>query len=265
MLWKTLQPIVMQVPDTEMWRIIANDFDRLWQFKNCLGAIDGKHVTINAPPNSGSSFFNYKKTFSIVMMCVSDANRRILMLDVGSMGRFSDGGIFARSVFGKLLIENKLHLPSPSPLHSTGEPVPFVFIGDEAFPLLKNLMRPYPGNQLNTRKRGYNYRLSRARRIVENAFGVLSKRWRVYRRPFECKVETVDKVVKATCVLHNLLINDDIGFLIRNRQPESNNQLLQLEPALETTDAFSIRESFCDYFNTVGKLHYQDYMIHNTH
>lgn len=139
-----------------------------------MGALDDKHVYIKAPSKSGSSFFNYKKRFSVVLMCLADARRKIIMVDVGSMGRFSDAGIFEDSIFGKRLKEKTLNLPPPVPLYDGGEPMPFVFVGDKAFPLMENFMRPYPRSDLNSEKRAFNYRLSRARRIVEATFGVLA-------------------------------------------------------------------------------------------
>ena len=83
--------------------------------------------------------------------------------------------------------------------------MPPVFVGDEAFPLWKNLMRPYPGKNLSYKQRVFNYRLSRARRIVENAFGILASRFRVFRRPLLLQPQNADAVIKGAVVLHNFL------------------------------------------------------------
>lgn len=262
-LWNVLQPYVMPEPTENDWKKIAKDFDDLWQFKNCLGALDGKHVYIKAPSKSGSSFFNYKKRFSVVLMCLADARRKIIMVDVGSMGRFSDAGIFDDSIFGKRLKERRLNLPQPVPLYQDGEPLPFVFIGDEAFPLMENFMRPYPRHGLNSEKRVFNYRLSRARRIVEATFGVLARKWYVYHKDFECKIETVDKIIKATCVLHNYLIDRQPDYLNSN---ENNKEqiLISMGNRIEThyrNEGYQVREMYCSYFNNQGKVPWQDTRI----
>lgn len=44
----------------ENWLSVANEFNYRWNLPNCIGAIDGRHVPILCPPNSGSLFFNYK-------------------------------------------------------------------------------------------------------------------------------------------------------------------------------------------------------------
>lgn len=83
----------------------------MWNFPNCLGTIDRKHIVIDAPANSGSLYFNYKKTFSIVLLALVDANYRFIVVDIGLDGKNSDGGIFANSNLRKSLESEKLNVP----------------------------------------------------------------------------------------------------------------------------------------------------------
>lgn len=244
----------MSVPIETEWKEIAENFMNKWQFPHCLGAVDGKHISIKCPPNAGSQFFNYKHFHSIVLLAVVDANKKFIIIDVGSMGRFSDGGIFADSEFGQKLKNNQLNLPSDQPLLEGGTPIPYVFIGDQAFPLQKHFMRPYPQSACrdSREKRHFNYRLSRARNVVENAFGILSMRFRVFRRPLECKLESVDTITKATCVLHNYLITKQtiLAFDVTSAVDDQLQSVGHLYDNLRATrEAFRVRESFCNYFN----------------
>ncbi|KAG1713950.1 hypothetical protein GQR58_002018 [Nymphon striatum] len=99
-------------------------------------AIDGKHVTIQAPPCSGSDYFNYKGYFSVVLMATCDAKYSFTMVDIGSNGRGSDGAVFAES---SLSDSTNLDLPPPCRVLGTEKDFPFVLVGDEAFPLKENL------------------------------------------------------------------------------------------------------------------------------
>lgn len=88
------------MPSTEEeWKKIANDFGIKWNFYNCLGSIDGKHIEIRLPPGSGAYYYNYKQTFSIILMAVVNANYEFIMIDVGANGRVSDGGVFLNTKF----------------------------------------------------------------------------------------------------------------------------------------------------------------------
>ena len=83
----------------EEWKHIAQDFDTMWDFPNCLGAVDGKHVRIVPPADSGSYFYNYKGSHSLVLMAVVNAKYKFIMCDIGVKGRISDGGVFMKPLF----------------------------------------------------------------------------------------------------------------------------------------------------------------------
>ncbi|KAK5647298.1 hypothetical protein RI129_002190 [Pyrocoelia pectoralis] len=157
-IWNTLHPTFLKKPDITAWRSIAEGFEEHWQLPNCIGAIDGKHVVIQAPPKAGSEFYNYKNNHSIILLAVCDAKYKFAIVDIGAKGRQSDGGVLRNSEFGKNLFNNTLDIPAAQPIEYGGEDVPFYIVGDEAFPLRNNLMRPYPGRMLTLEKRVFNYR-----------------------------------------------------------------------------------------------------------
>jgi Plant transposon protein. len=168
--------------------------------------MDGKHVLIQAPHNSGSYYFNYKGQHSIVLMAIVDAEYKFLVVTIGSNGRVSDGGVFRASGVADF-IETAAKDIEKTPLPGRRLCVPHVFVADDAFPLQSHIMKPYPFNSQGS-MRIYNYRISRARRIVENAFGIMSSIFRVLRKPILLAPERVDSVVLAVCSLHNWLLSE---------------------------------------------------------
>jgi hypothetical protein len=97
-------------------------------------------------------------------------------------------------------------VPPDEPLFEENVSVPYVIVGHEGFPLKRFILRPFPKDRnLDSKRRIFNYRLCRCRRVVENAFGILAQRWHVFFRPINCKLELVNKIVKATTVLQNFI------------------------------------------------------------
>lgn len=86
-----------------------------------------------------------------------------------------------RTLLKLYLLETKF--PEDKCLPGTDVMSPYCIVGDAAFPLKTYLMRPYPCRCLPGDKAIFTYRLSRARRTIENAFGLLSAKWRIFRRP----------------------------------------------------------------------------------
>lgn len=115
----------------------------MWQFPHTLGAIDGKHIRIKAPPNSGSDFFNYKGFFSIVLLAVVNANGKFIYVDVGGNGRASDVVVFKNSTLHKAMKEGKLLLPSDKPLPGQVAKTSHYFIGDDIFGLDRHMLKAY--------------------------------------------------------------------------------------------------------------------------
>ncbi|XP_063622989.1 uncharacterized protein LOC134795084 [Cydia splendana] len=178
--WNSLQPIYIPTPTEDTWRKSESGFREIWDFPNCLGSADGKHVAIKCPKNSGSNFYCYKNFFSIVLLAIVDPFYQFIVVDIGSCGRFSDNGILESSDFYKECLEGKTLMP-PKTLPGTDDLVPQVLIGDEGFGLKPYLMRPFTQRAAlqDESKRNYNKRLSKARRVVENAFGILAEKWSV--------------------------------------------------------------------------------------
>lgn len=205
-LYQTLAEDYLKTPNSEKeWLEIAQDFYRKWQFPHCLGALDGKHINILPPAHSGSIFRNYKGRFSVLMMALVDAKYQFRYVSVGAQGRASDAGVFAESDFKQALDRGLLNIPPAKHLPGSDVQAPFVFLGDDAYPLRTDLMKPYSFRQMDYQQRVFNYRLSRARRVVENGFGILANRWRVFLTTIMLNADKVQKVTLACVCLHNYL------------------------------------------------------------
>ncbi|KAJ8968798.1 hypothetical protein NQ314_002107 [Rhamnusium bicolor] len=85
--------------------------------------------------------------------------------------------------------------------------LPYVIVGDIAFPLLKNLMKSYPERGLSHESRIFYYRLSRARRVIEHIFGILANQFRVLLYPINSSVEKVELFILTCVILNNFLAN----------------------------------------------------------
>lgn len=252
--------------NAEEWKAIESGFRKKWNFPGCCGAIDGKHIVLKAPPAAGSFYYNYKHTNSIVLMAVVDDDYCFSYINVGCNGRVSDGGVFRECELSAALENNLL-------------PKNHLIVGDNAFPLKTYLMKPYPGDNLTLKQKIFNYRLSRARRIVENAFGILVARFRIFERPLPVKPETIDQVVKACCALQNWLrktksnVNaPTVDFEdIRNGRISGGNWrevstegLVNLPRTAQnhsSRDARIIRDNYADYFVGAGSVSWQSRMI----
>jgi len=116
---------------------------------------------LKAFANTGSTNFNYKGSHSIILLAMCDASYNFTVVDIGAPGRCSDGGVFSSSEMGKGFVHKTLSFPIEKEIDNKSGPIPYYAVGDEAFPLLENLMRPYPGRgkkRLPLNESIFNYR-----------------------------------------------------------------------------------------------------------
>ncbi|XP_018396264.1 PREDICTED: uncharacterized protein LOC108774615 [Cyphomyrmex costatus] len=156
-------------------------------------------------------------------MAACDAKYRFTWVDIGDYGSQSDGGVWANSAFGQAIDIGEIDFPLPKEIPGSDVILPFTFVADEAFPLGTHIMRPYARTHrtFGNEERIFNYRLSRARRVIENTFGIMTSRWRILRRDLCCAPEIVEDIVKAIVCLHNFLMisEDDITLSDRTYCP----------------------------------------------
>lgn len=213
-------------------------------------------------------------------MDLVDANYCFLYANIGCQGRISEGGVFRNTSLFKKIEENDLMLPPDQRLPSSEISIPYVFVADDAFAFGPRIMKPYARTYERGRaERAFNYRLSRARRVVENVFGIMSSVFRVLRKPMLLDPNKVSNITLACALLHNFLRKSNTSKTIYTpqgtfdmesaktdnpglwRQDQGDmTSLLPLRnvPRKPGAEAKRIRNAFADYFTTVGKVPWQD-------
>lgn len=275
------EELLMPPTTQEGWLEVAKKFSERWNFHHTLGAIDGKHVSITKPAKSGSLYYNYKGFFSIILLAVVDADYKFLWVDAGSNGACSDAQIFNDCELKEMVETGMLSLPADEPLPDGDTDVPYFFIGDDAFALRSWLMKPFSKRDLTRQEQVFNYRLSRARRIVENAFGILANRFGCLLTTLRVSPSTATDVVLACCILHNFLRDanaavprglvdeEDAGH---NLVPGNFRANCDLTPGSSSSggntsakEAKVLRNYLKTYYSEVGAVDWQDRVLDDWH
>ena len=179
--------------------------DEEWQFPYAFGAVDGCHLPIKCPPGGSEAakeYHNFKSFYSMVLMAIVDPKKRFIWGSVGFPGNSHDSTIFKSTKIYSEIVEDGI-IPSIAQKESNTNVYPMI-LGDGAFPFRPWLMKPFSNAKLSQSERYFNYRLSRARMVVEGAFGLLKGRWRILYRKCESKKDSVKWFALACIVLHNI-------------------------------------------------------------
>ena len=158
-----------------------------------LRAMNEKHVALFHPIHSGSTYYNYKRFNSIVLLALVDADYKFVYVDISCQDHLTNGAVLKNTSFYKAIITNSLNFLYPRPLPDLPNAndsfridsqrqasVLYVFVADDAFPISTNCMKPYAYKNLLESYILFNYRLSRTRRTTKDAFEILSNRFRTF-------------------------------------------------------------------------------------
>lgn len=189
---------------------------------------DGCHIKILPEKDQATDYYNFKGWYSLILFALVDYRFRFMYTSVGAPGRCNDSQLYEDSQLKKF-VEDKF---KERVKNICGTDVPMYLIGDSAFRLSETMMKPHPFLVNKTpEQENFNYHLSKCRRVVENAFGHLKARFRIFGKGLETSVENGKNIIQACCIIHNFLNdNNDVinqKWLETVQQAESSSSLNQ--------------------------------------
>ena len=199
------------------------------------------------------------------MLAVCDTKYFFTLIDIGGVTSTNDGNILPESETGRLFEKSPSLFSFLSHSSHGSKTLCHVIVSDGIFSLKPWFMNPFPGRHLEECHRVFNYRLSRAKQCLENAFGILSAKWRMFHRPIKGNVDLVKLIMAATVCLHDYPDNANYipaGFVDRGNifptdwRHEVNNEgtgvriVRQIGGNRYSYDAGIVRENFIEYFDT---------------
>ena len=225
------------------------NMEELWQFPCAWAAVEGCHLPLKCPASGAESrkeYHNFKNFYSIVLMAMVDANYKFIWASCSYPGNSHDSIIFQSTELWRDITEKEI--VSQIGKDVNGTIVPPLILGDSAFPFRTWLMKPFTNAVLSPQQRYFNYRLSRARMIIEGAYGQLKGRWRVLLRRFESAQEEVKLAALACIVLHNICIDrgDTISRMLDitvNPATNGGRDRATIRRLLQMTDCHRIRDT----------------------
>ena len=190
-------------PTDEKLDKLVDTFKHKWSVPQCVGAVDGCPIPVASPAMNLTDYYNRKGWYSIILQGVVDHSYRFIDINVGWPGSVHDSRVFSHSTIFKRITEGTL-LPDKS-ITVNGTEIPLYLIGDSAYSLETWLMKPFThGTELTSQQKTFNYRISRARIVVENGYGRFKARWRRLMKRNDMKIENIPNVITAACILHNI-------------------------------------------------------------
>lgn len=198
----SIAPQLIKWPQGDVVCTTLDNFKKAKDFPGVIGAIDGTHIKIRAPPRDAPSYINRKGYHSIILQAICDSEGVFTHCYAGPVGSVHDARVFRNSPVANFLEDPDRYFPNNSHL-----------IGDAAYSIHSHCMIPFRNNgHLTLREKNFNYCLSSTRMAIERAFGLLKIRFRIL---LDClpltNIRHIPEFIIACCVLHNgCMLNNDL-------------------------------------------------------
>ena len=218
-------------------------------------------------------YLNHTGTHSVILTCIINSNYEIVYADVHSKGWIPKDGAWKNSALNVALLSGDMMLPKSKELPQSEKVASYVFLADDAFPLKPFIMKSYPKNKQSLDEAVFSYRLSRVKRLGENAFGLMASKFPVLKSTMCVIPDKVAQIVLATVILHNLLLRESPGTyftsgIVDAEDPETGvvssgswrkekQQLLRVKNERKNVvsdNALTVRDTFAEYFCSEGAI-----------
>lgn len=244
-----LLPLYVQFPSGDALKEVTDK----WGIPQCSSSVDGSHIQVKPPARNHTDYYNRKGWYSMLAQAVVDYKYLFQNLCIGWPGSVHDARVSANSSISKKINSGELLAGGETCVRRRR--LPLFLLGDSAYPLLPWLIKPFSfSSSLSSWQKLCNYRISRARVVVECAFGRLKGRWRRLSKQMDLHIDNVPNVITACCVLHNICEVHQDSF--------NNDWLLEVVdqpasvPSSSTQSSSSIAgDEICDILMEYFQLH----------
>ncbi|XP_023235760.1 protein ANTAGONIST OF LIKE HETEROCHROMATIN PROTEIN 1-like [Centruroides sculpturatus] len=213
---------------------VVNGFFNQWNFPDVFGCLDGIHIPIMAPKRGyPDDYRNDQKGFSIVLLGLCDHKYNFRYINVGSPGKMSNAEIFENTLLSKFAKQQVL-FPKERDLH---------IVANASFPFNLWLMRPILHSNLSKEEENFNNSISNVLTAIKETFARLKGRWKILMRRCDIKLEDVNKIIVACCILHNICEKNGDAFLNEWYVDNIDNPVLILQNNNEISDDATVKRN----------------------
>ena len=238
----------IQFPQGDKLSQVVEGFKSKWGMIQCAGSIDGCHIPVTPPASNHTDYYNRKGWYSMLVQAVVDHDYLFIDICVGWPGSVHDARVLVNSSLYKRACKREILCGQNITVNGTA--IPIFLVGDSAYPLSCWLMKPFAHNANLTRsQRSFNFHLSRARIVVENAFGRLKGRWRRLMKRIDMDIDNVPHIITACCILHNMCeVHGDSFNELWLEDVDMSTQPELSHSSGNDTSAKTIRDALVQYY-----------------